>query len=79
MTAAWEGVFVPITTPFEAAGGDIAIESFRRNVARLLAQGVSGIVVAGSTGEAPLLDGDEQRRLVAAARAEMVDGGRLIA
>jgi 4-hydroxy-2-oxoglutarate aldolase len=74
-----EGVFAPITTPFDAASGDIALDQMRRNVARLVAEGVAGIVVCGSTGEAPLLDSDEHRSLVATARQELPDGAWLIA
>lgn len=73
------GIFPPITTPFDAASGDIAAGAFRQNISRLLAAGVNGIVVSGSTGESALLDADEQRRLVALARAVMTDGGWLIA
>ena len=73
------GVFPPITTPFEVATGDIAPVRFRENITRLLAAGVNGIVVAGSTGEAALLDADEQRRLVAAAREAVVEQAWLIA
>ena len=72
------GVFAPITTPFDAATGDIAPHLLQKNIARLVAEGVSGIVVSGSTGEAPLLDPDEQRRLVAAAREVLHDGASLI-
>jgi len=63
------GVFAPITTPFDIASGDIAPQQLKDNVARLFAAGLDGIVVAGSTGEAPLLDLDEQRRAVAWTRA----------
>lgn len=73
------GILAPVTTPFAAGTGDLALDEFRRNVAALLAQGIAGIVVAGSTGEAPLLDPDEQRRLVAAARTELPDGAWLVA
>jgi len=73
------GVFPPITTPFDRASGDIAALPFRQNIERLLAAGVSGIVVSGSTGEAALLDADEQRRLVEIARDTMTDGAWLIA
>ena len=73
------GVFAPLTTPFDSATGDIAPPQFRQNISRLLADGVSGFVVAGSTGEAPLLDADEQRRLVEAAREVLSDGAWLIA
>jgi 4-hydroxy-2-oxoglutarate aldolase len=74
-----KGVFPPIPTPFDPATGDIAPLPFRRNIARLLDAGVDGIVVSGSTGEAPLLDADEQRELVALARASMANGASLIA
>ena len=63
------GVLAPITTPFDARSGDVALDHFTKNVTKLLADGLTGIVVAGSTGEAPLLERDEQRRLTAAARA----------
>lgn len=73
------GVFPPIPTPFDPATGDIVPQHFRQNVARLLAEGVDGIVVCGSTGEAPLLDADEQRHLVGLAREALTNGARLIA
>lgn len=63
------GVLAPIATPFQASSGDLDPEHVAANARRLLAQGLHGIVAAGSTGEAPLLDGDEVRRLVAALRA----------
>ncbi|HLZ46974.1 MAG TPA: dihydrodipicolinate synthase family protein [Gemmatimonadales bacterium] len=73
------GIFPPITTPFNAASGDIAVGAFRQNISRLLAAGVDGIVVSGSTGESALLDADEQRRLIAIAREELTNGAWLIA
>jgi dihydrodipicolinate synthase/N-acetylneuraminate lyase len=73
------GVFPPITTPFEGATGDIAPVRLRENITRLLAAGVNGIVVTGSTGEAALLDAGEQRRLVAEARDAVLEPAWLIA
>ena len=73
------GVFAPITTPFDIASGDIAPQQLKDNVARLFAAGLDGIVVAGSTGEAPLLDPDEQRRAVAWTRAVTPEAKWLIA
>ena len=73
------GVFAPITTPFDPTSGDFAPLPFRQNISRLLAEGVNGIVVSGSTGEAALLDADEQRQLVAVARNELSDAAWLIA
>ena len=73
------GVFAPVTTPFDIASGDIAPQHLQDNLARLFAAGLDGIVIAGSTGEAPLLDPDEQRRAVAWARAVTPQGKWLIA
>ena len=78
-TSAPAGIFPPIPTPFDADSGDVAPVPFRQNIARLLAEGVDGIVVSGSTGEAPLLDADEHSRLVGAARKELPDTAWLIA
>ncbi len=63
-----EGVILPVTTPFDAATGEIAPVSFRENMRAWLAAGVHGFVVGGSTGEAPLLDEREVIQLVEWAR-----------
>jgi len=73
------GIFPPVTTPFDATTGDVAPQRFRENVERLLAAGVDGVVVSGSTGEAPLLDPDEQQHLVGLAREAVKDGKWVIA
>jgi 4-hydroxy-2-oxoglutarate aldolase len=73
------GVLAPITTPFEAATGDVAPGHLRDNVTRLVALGLDGVVVAGSTGESALLDADEQRRMVGWAREALPDGRWLLA
>jgi 4-hydroxy-2-oxoglutarate aldolase len=73
------GIFPPLTTPFDPATGDVAPVHFRQNIARVLAQGVDGVVVSGSTGESPLLDPDEQAHLVGLARETLSDGKWLIA
>ena len=62
------GVLAPIATPFQASSGDLDLAHAAANAQRLLGEGLDGIVAAGSTGEAPLLDADEVRRLVAALR-----------
>ncbi len=63
-----EGVIAPVTTPFDRRTGELAPISFRENLRRWLAAGVHGFVIAGSTGEAPLLDEEEIVRLVEYAR-----------
>ena len=61
------GVFPPIPTPFDAGTGEFAPAPLQQNIRRLLDEHVHGIVVSGTTGEAPMLEADEQRRVVAAA------------
>jgi 4-hydroxy-2-oxoglutarate aldolase len=62
------GIFAPVTTPFDPATGEITLEQATANARRLLGDGLDGLLAAGSTGEAVLLDAEEQRRLVAALR-----------
>lgn len=63
-----KGVFLPILTPYNRRG-DIDEAAFRRNLRRFLKEGVSGVLVAGSTGEGPYLTERERLRLVELARA----------
>lgn len=67
------GVLAPITTPFDHATGEVAPVHLRQNVTRLIAAGLDGVVVAGSTGEAALLEPDEQRRMVGWVREVLPD------
>ena len=73
------GIFPPIPTPFDAATGDVAAPQLQQNIRRLLAEHVHGIVVSGTTGEAAMLDPDEQREVVAAASEVMQGQAWLIA
>ncbi|NUQ10977.1 MAG: dihydrodipicolinate synthase family protein [Gemmatimonadaceae bacterium] len=67
MTVRLEGVLGPLVTPF-LADESLDVPSFVSNIRAHLSAGLSGVLVAGSTGEAALLDEDERRTLVAAAR-----------
>ncbi len=62
-----KGVFCPVVTPFNRRG-DIEEGCFRENLSRIAGIGLSGILVAGSTGEAPYLAESERLRLVEMAR-----------
>ncbi|HXE83591.1 MAG TPA: dihydrodipicolinate synthase family protein [Gemmatimonadales bacterium] len=73
------GIFPPIPTPFDAATGDVAPARLQQNITRLLAEQVDGIVVSGTTGEASMLDPDEQREVVAAASEAVQHQAWLIA
>jgi 4-hydroxy-2-oxoglutarate aldolase len=67
------GILGPLTTPFDPETGDIAPVSFRNALSAHLAAGLDGVVLAGSTGEAALLDDDERRAMVEWARPIVPD------
>jgi 4-hydroxy-tetrahydrodipicolinate synthase len=56
-------VYVPLITPF-AADGAVALDAVERLAHEFLDAGAAGLVPLGTTGEAPLLDGDEKRAVV---------------
>jgi len=54
-----EGVYLPVTTPFDPTRGGIDLDGFGQNLRAWGEHRVAGYVIAGSTGEAPLLDEPE--------------------
>lgn len=64
--ANFEGVFIPVVTPFR--GEEVAYDRLAANLARWNELGLAGYVVLGSTGEFPLLSESEKERLLATAR-----------
>jgi len=62
------GVFVPAVTPFQKGSGDLDIPAFKANLQVWCQHPIQGIVIAGTTGEAVLLDEDERLALVVAGR-----------
>ena len=71
VTAMLRGVIAPVVTPFDPRTGEIDREGFGRNLRAHLAAGLHGVVVAGSNGEAPLLDEAERGSVVEWAREVM--------
>jgi len=71
-----EGVICPVVTPFNKRG-DVDEGFFRENIQRLSGIGLAGVLVAGSTGEAPYLTESERLRLVEVAR-EVVKAPELL-
>lgn len=61
------GIFLPVVTPFDRHGV-VDGGAFSENLRRYVGVGLAGIVVAGSTGEAPYLTERERLRLVELAR-----------
>lgn len=72
-----DGVLIPAVTPFDPVTGDVDVVGMRANVRGWLETAIRGIVLGGSTGEAVLLDRDERRVLLEAAR-ELIPGDRLL-
>jgi 4-hydroxy-2-oxoglutarate aldolase len=69
MPLALHGILAPVVTTFDPQHGALARAPFERNLRAYLAAGVTGAVVAGSSGEAALLDDAERRTLTEWARA----------
>jgi len=63
------GLLGPVTTPFAESNGALDLEAFQKNLKAHVAAGLNGVVVAGSTGEAALLDREERRSLAETARS----------
>src|SRR5919202_3013444 len=72
------GVIAPVVTTFDPETGELAPVTFRANLRAHLDRGLAGIVVAGSTGEAVLLDERERQQLVEWARPVIPDDRWLI-
>jgi 4-hydroxy-tetrahydrodipicolinate synthase len=73
-TPPFTGIGVALLTLFDRDGG-LDAPATAEHAARLVDAGVTGVVVAGSTGEAEALDADERSALLAAVRG--VVGGRV--
>jgi 4-hydroxy-2-oxoglutarate aldolase len=71
------GVFGPVVTTFQAGTGELDLAGFAKNLRAHLEAGMHGIVVAGSTGEAALLDERERASLVETAR-EIIPRDKLL-
>ena len=61
---AFSGIWIPLVTPFREGQSDL--QALKRLVDHLANQGVAGFVACGSTGEAAMLDPDEQVAVLAA-------------
>lgn len=73
-----DGVFLPVTTPFDPVSGDPDLDAFAANIRTWCAHPIAGLVVGGSTGEQALLDQGELMALVARAARSRNDGMALI-
>lgn len=75
MVAQLAGILPPMVTPFHAETEEIDEEALRRETRALLAAGVHGLTVCGSTGEGHTLSAEESCRVARIVRDEA--GGRV--
>jgi 4-hydroxy-tetrahydrodipicolinate synthase len=78
MTPVLGELLTAIVTPFKA-DGSLDLDAFRALARHLVANGSEGLVVAGTTGEAPTLSDDERFALFEAAVDEVGDRATVIA
>jgi 4-hydroxy-tetrahydrodipicolinate synthase len=71
-------VLTAVVTPFRSDGA-VDLDAFRRLCAHLVDMGSDGVVVAGTTGEAPTLTDDERLSLFAAAVESVGDRATVVA
>jgi 4-hydroxy-2-oxoglutarate aldolase len=67
------GIMPPLVTPFNKRG-DVDEGAYRANLERYTGIGLAGVVVAGTTGEAPFLTPEERLRLTEIARSAVKPG-----
>jgi 4-hydroxy-2-oxoglutarate aldolase len=74
----FEGVIVPVVTPF-SLDGEIDSEGLEAQLDWLSGKGVAGIAALGSTGEAVLLEREERARVIEICAANREEGTILLA
>ncbi|AYA07569.1 4-hydroxy-tetrahydrodipicolinate synthase [Rahnella aceris] len=73
--SSFSGIWVPLVTPFHQ--GEIDFTALKSLCTRLLKRGIDGVVVCGTTGEAPMLTKEEQLQVLDAV-LEVVPGHQVI-
>lgn len=63
-----QGVFVPVITPFTPSG-ELDLAAYQNYAGQLVEHDIAGLVVNGTTGEAPTVRWEEVRQLAAATRS----------
>jgi 4-hydroxy-tetrahydrodipicolinate synthase len=71
-------ILTAVVTPF-AEDGSVNVDAFKRLCVHLVENGSDGVVVAGTTGEAPTLSDDERLGLFAAAIEAVGDRAKVVA
>lgn len=74
----FSGVYLPVTTPFDASG-EVDLARLASNLRRWSTHPIAGVLVGGSTGEAPLLNPAELAAAIHTARATLHEESSVIA
>jgi len=74
----FNGIYAPIPTPF-GANGEIYWSGLKRNISWWSKSPLAGLVVAGTNGEAALLDEDEKIRLFSYTREQLPAACKVVA
>lgn len=77
MKASFEGIFPPVTTPFDSSD-EVDYQAFEENLERYCEFDLSGILILGSTGESVHLTDSESLELVKIASATLPENKDLI-
>lgn len=65
-----EGLFTALITPFKE-NGEVDTAGLKKNIAEQIRAGVDGLVLLGTTGEAPTLSFEEKKAIIQAAKEEI--------
>lgn len=71
------GVFVPVVTPF-TQGGELDLASYQNYAGQLAEQDIAGLIVNGTTGEAPTVRWEEVRQLAEATQSLLKNKKRAV-
>lgn len=71
------GVFVPVVTPF-TKGGELDLASYQNYAGQLAKQDIAGLIVNGTTGEAPTVRWEEVRQLAEATQSLLKNKKRAV-
>ncbi|SFL77133.1 4-hydroxy-tetrahydrodipicolinate synthase [Paenibacillus sp. 1_12] len=65
-----KGIYVPVVTPF-APNEELDLDAYQNYIGKLLAKDIQGLVINGTTGEAPTVSWEEVVELVQTTKASM--------
>jgi len=71
------GIFVPVVTPF-STDESLDVTSYDRYITNLLAHDIQGLIINGTTGEAPTVSWEEVRELIQRTKVVMARKGKSI-